>query len=53
MSYWWWIAIFLGGVALVAALAAVRRRSGTVETDRRREGFGSFVYYVLVDWWIN
>ncbi len=38
---------------LVAALGAIRRRRGTVGAERRREGFGSFVYYVLVDWWID
>jgi hypothetical protein len=41
------------GVALAGALGAIRRRSGIAEAEWRREGAGSFVYYVLVEWWID
>jgi hypothetical protein len=53
MSLWWWVALFFGGLALVAALGAIRRHRGALGAEPRREGFGSFVYYVLVDWWID
>jgi hypothetical protein len=53
MSLWWWVAIFFGGLVLMAVLGVVRRRRLPVPAERPREGFGSFVYYVLVDWWID
>jgi hypothetical protein len=53
MSIWWWVAIFLGGLMLVAALGVIRRRNRTVGAEGRREGFGSFIYYLLIDWWID
>jgi hypothetical protein len=53
MSLWWWVATFCGGLVLVAALGAIRRLRRPTQAERPREGFSSFVYYVLVDWWID
>jgi hypothetical protein len=50
VSAWWLIAVFVGGFVLAAVVRAFSRRRFP-DGEPKREG--SFVYYVLFDWWLD
>jgi hypothetical protein len=52
VSAWWLIAVFAAGFVLAAVVRALSRRRFP-DVEPKREGAGSFVSYVLFDWWLD
>lgn len=54
MPIWAWLLVFLVGlIVIVFTIGVTRRRASDIVMEPQREGFGSFLYYGLIDWWVS